>query len=62
MYNIRSFIENFLGGLNMSMSFEMYMHDVIAPMRSELTNLGITELRTPEEVVEQDNPMLRGLH
>ncbi|MEX1031401.1 MAG: BrxA/BrxB family bacilliredoxin [Paenibacillaceae bacterium] len=36
----------------MSMSFEMYMHDVIQPMRSELTNLGITELRTPEEVVE----------
>ncbi len=36
----------------MSMSFEMYMHDVIQPMRNELTNLGVTELRTPEEVVE----------
>jgi putative YphP/YqiW family bacilliredoxin len=36
----------------MSMSFEMYMHDVIQPMRNELTGLGITELRTPEEVVE----------
>lgn len=36
----------------MSMSFEMYMADVIQPMRDELTNLGIKELRTPEEVVE----------
>ena len=36
----------------MSMSFEMYMADVIQPMRNELTSLGITELRTPEEVVE----------
>ncbi len=36
----------------MSMSFEMYMHDVIQPMRDELTVLGIQELRTPEDVVE----------
>ena len=36
----------------MSMSFEMYMHDVIQPMRDELTRLGIKELRTPDEVVE----------
>lgn len=36
----------------MSMSFEMYMADVIQPMRDELTRLGIKELRTPEEVVE----------
>lgn len=34
----------------MSMSFEMYMADVIQPMRDELTRLGIKELRTPEEV------------
>ena len=36
----------------MSMSFEMYMADVIQPMRDELTRLGVQELRTPEEVVE----------
>lgn len=34
----------------MSMSFEMYMADIIQPMRDELTRLGIKELRTPEEV------------
>lgn len=34
----------------MSISFEMYMNDYIQPMRNELTRLGITELRTPEEV------------
>lgn len=37
----------------MSMSFERYMFDIIQPMRDELTQLGITELRTPEEVEEQ---------
>jgi len=37
----------------MSMSFEAYMRDVVSPMREELTRLGITELRSPEEVVEQ---------
>lgn len=37
----------------MSMSFESYMLDVIQPMRDQLTQLGITELRTPEEVVEK---------
>jgi putative YphP/YqiW family bacilliredoxin len=37
----------------MSMSFEMYMNDVIQPMRDELTRLGIKELRTADEVVEQ---------
>lgn len=36
----------------MSMSFEAYMRDMIQPMRDELTRLGIKELRTPEEVVE----------
>ena len=36
----------------MSMTFEMYMRDYIQPMRDELTRLGIKELRTPEEVVE----------
>ena len=36
----------------MSMSFEMYMADVIQPMRDELTRIGFKELRTPEEVEE----------
>lgn len=36
----------------MSMSFEMYMNDVIQPMRDELTRIGFQELQTPEEVVE----------
>jgi putative YphP/YqiW family bacilliredoxin len=34
----------------MSMTFDMYMHDVVKPMRDELTNIGVTELRTPEAV------------
>jgi putative YphP/YqiW family bacilliredoxin len=37
----------------MSMSFEQYMLDVIQPMRDQLTNLGIKELRTPEEVEQE---------
>ncbi|GAA4866597.1 BrxA/BrxB family bacilliredoxin [Paenibacillus vulneris] len=37
----------------MSMSFESYMKDMVQPMRDELTRIGITELRTPEEVVEK---------
>lgn len=36
----------------MSMTFDAYMRDVIQPMRDELTRLGVKELRTPEEVVE----------
>lgn len=36
----------------MSLSFESYMRDMITPMREDLTRLGITELKTPEEVVE----------
>ncbi|MBN2982047.1 MULTISPECIES: BrxA/BrxB family bacilliredoxin [Cohnella] len=36
----------------MSMSFERYMLDMIQPMRDDLTRIGITELRTPEEVEE----------
>ncbi|MDF2922630.1 MAG: disulfide isomerase [Paenibacillaceae bacterium] len=36
----------------MSMTFDSYMKDVIQPMRDELTGLGIKELRTPGEVVE----------
>ncbi|MBD3921595.1 putative YphP/YqiW family bacilliredoxin [Paenibacillus cellulosilyticus] len=36
----------------MSMSFERYMLDMIQPMRDDLTRVGITELRTPEEVQE----------
>ncbi|MDP5275050.1 BrxA/BrxB family bacilliredoxin [Chengkuizengella axinellae] len=34
----------------MSMSFDMYMNDVIQPMRDELTRIGVKELRTAEEV------------
>lgn len=36
----------------MSMTFDAYMRDVVQPMRDELTRLGVTELRTPEEVTE----------
>jgi putative YphP/YqiW family bacilliredoxin len=32
------------------MSYEAYMSQVIQPMRDELTRVGFTELRTPEEV------------
>jgi putative YphP/YqiW family bacilliredoxin len=32
------------------MSYEAYMNQVIQPMRDELTRVGFTELRTPEEV------------
>ncbi|AIQ62291.1 hypothetical protein PSTEL_03320 [Paenibacillus stellifer] len=34
----------------MSMSFDQYMRDTIQPMRDDLTNIGFTELTTPEEV------------
>lgn len=37
----------------MSMSFEQYMRDKVQPMRDELTSIGCTELRTPEEVEEK---------
>lgn len=43
----------------MSMSFERYMLDMIQPMRDELTQLGIQELRTPEEV-ENALPQAKG--
>jgi len=36
----------------MSMSFESYMKDMVQPMRDDLTRIGVTELRTPDEVVE----------
>jgi len=36
----------------MSMTFDAYMRDVVQPMRDELTRIGVKELRTPEEVVE----------
>jgi putative YphP/YqiW family bacilliredoxin len=36
----------------MSMTFDAYMRDVVQPMRDDLTRLGVKELRTPEEVVE----------
>jgi putative YphP/YqiW family bacilliredoxin len=35
-----------------SMSFDMYMKDMVQPMRDELTRIGIKELRTAEEVEE----------
>ncbi|MBY9079862.1 BrxA/BrxB family bacilliredoxin [Paenibacillus sp. HN-1] len=34
----------------MSMSFDQYMRDTIQPMRDDLTNIGFTELTTPEAV------------
>lgn len=34
----------------MFQSFDMYMKDMVQPMRDELTSLGIKELLTPEEV------------
>lgn len=36
----------------MGMSFDRYMRDMVQPMRDELTDLGIQELKTPEEVEE----------
>jgi len=36
----------------MNMSFELYLRDMIQPMRDELTRAGIKELLTPEDVVE----------
>lgn len=36
----------------MNMSFELYMKDMIQPMRDELTQNGIQELLTPEQVEE----------
>jgi len=36
----------------LAMSFDMYMKDIIQPMRDDLTSVGVKELRTPEEVVE----------
>jgi putative YphP/YqiW family bacilliredoxin len=37
----------------MSMQFEMYMHDMVQPMRDELTQIGITELTSPEQVEKE---------
>jgi putative YphP/YqiW family bacilliredoxin len=34
----------------MIQNFEMHMRSMVQPMRDELTQLGITELTTPEEV------------
>lgn len=36
--------------MNMNFNFNMYMEDMVKPMREELTQLGIQELKTPEEV------------
>lgn len=36
----------------MNMTFDMYMHDVVLPMREELTRIGVQQLRTPEQVDE----------
>jgi putative YphP/YqiW family bacilliredoxin len=38
--------------MNMAMSFDSYMKDMIKPMREDLTRLGINELLTPEQVTE----------
>lgn len=38
--------------MNTNFNFNMYMEDMVKPMREELTQLGIKELRTPEEVEE----------
>ncbi len=43
----------------MSMSFERYMLDMVQPMRDDLTRVGITELRTAEEV-ENTLPSAKG--
>ncbi|WP_028596678.1 BrxA/BrxB family bacilliredoxin [Paenibacillus assamensis] len=37
----------------MSMSFEQYMRDMVTPMRTELTSMGIEELITAEQVEEK---------
>lgn len=37
----------------MSFQFNMYMEDMVKPMREELTQIGIQELRTPEEVEKE---------
>lgn len=37
----------------MAMSYDQYMRDMIQPMRDELTQLGIEELTTPEQVEEK---------
>ncbi|MCR8845213.1 BrxA/BrxB family bacilliredoxin [Paenibacillus sp. SC116] len=37
----------------MSMSFEQYMRDMVTPMRTELTSMGIEELTTAEQVEEK---------
>ncbi|WP_040949591.1 BrxA/BrxB family bacilliredoxin [Gorillibacterium massiliense] len=36
----------------MLMSYDSYMRDYVQPMRDDLTRIGVKELRTPEEVVE----------
>ena len=45
--------------VQVSMSFERYMLDMVQPMRDDLTRLGIKELRTPEEV-EANVPDAKG--
>lgn len=35
------------------MSFQLYMEDMVRPMREQLTRLGIQELLTPEDVAEK---------
>lgn len=36
----------------MNSTFNMYMNDMVQPMRDELTRIGVKELLTPEEVEE----------
>lgn len=42
------------------MSFQLYMEDMVRPMREELTRVGIEELRTPEEVEEKLGGLTQG--
>ena len=44
----------------MSMSFNMYMKDMVQPMRDELTSIGVKELTTPEEVEENFEAAQKG--
>jgi putative YphP/YqiW family bacilliredoxin len=41
----------------MLQSFEMHMRSMVQPMRDELTQLGIEELTTPEQVAEAFDSM-----
>jgi len=44
----------------MGFNFPMYMEDMVKPMREELTRIGLTELRTAEEVEQNFAKMKDG--